>query len=76
MKYVVVFSDGFDIHTVGIYDSSDDANQILENEFNAYGGPDVPEEWMDMTYLSVFNARICNGENVFCWQIIEVPVDD
>ena len=76
MKYVVVFSDGFDIHTVGIYNTLDDANQILENEFNAYGGPDVPDQWLSMTYLGVYDARVCNGENVFCWNIIEVPVGD
>ena len=76
MKYVVVFSDGFDIHLVGIYDTPDDANQVLENEFNAYGGCDVREEWLDMTYLGVYDARVCNGENVFCWHVIEVPVAD
>ena len=72
-KYVVVFSDGFDISCVGFYPTIDEANQVLEDEFNAYGGNNVPEEWINDTYLGVYGARICNGVNVFSWSIIEVP---
>ena len=72
-KYVVVFSDGQDINCVGFYHTIDEANQVLEDEFCAYGGNTVPDEWAGLTYLGVYSARVCNGINVFCWSIIEIP---
>ena len=76
MKYVVVFTDGFDINTVGFYHTIDEANQVLEDEFYAYGGNHVPEEWINLTYLGVYGARVCDGERVFCWSIIEIPNEE
>lgn len=76
MKYVVVFSDGYDINCVGFYHTIDEANQVLEDEFYAYGGNNVPEEWINLSYLGVYSARVCNGNNVFCWSIIEIPDEE
>lgn len=70
--YLLIFTDGYDISLRGIYHTIDEAEQVMSDDFNAYGGIDVPEEWISQTYLSLYDARRMDGNNVYAWKIIVI----
>ena len=71
-KYILMFTDGYDISLRGVYDTIDEAEEVMTEDYNVYGGANVPEEWLSLTYITPFDAQRVDGENHYIWKIEEI----
>lgn len=80
-RYELIFSDGYSIERIGIYNTLDEASTIMRDQYNEYdpNDPDSIDEdsfeddWSDESYIDDQSAVFYNhGEGVYCWKIFEI----
>ena len=71
--FLLVATDGYSIdHTK--YSSLELAKKAMNNAYNNLYNENMDKDWKEQSYIDEESAILFqNGENVYVWDIIEVP---
>jgi len=71
--FLLISSDGYGIEYTK-YGSKEEAAAAMKTAYKLYESEDIADDYIDSCYCTEDSAYLCNGENVYIWDIAEISV--
>ena len=71
-RYELIMSDGYSIYRLGIFESAEDAQKAMENDYAEKNENDEESEWTEASEISEGEAILYNqGVDVYTYKIFK-----